>query len=370
MSLRKVLIALALSATLPACNPYNRTGDYYAGPVDSSRFPNVYRGTGASATANGTLTPFRGFVGGQPVGFFTFPVQGGATATRLRFQNAMGVEVNRPLAYAFDPQDTDPFPATPRCAKPADYVFDQQRDYVRFDEQGNIFAGPLPALTSMPGVMPQTFTYNPSVAEVKVTSSGSNPCNEPKSHETVVERSDVSMMLKPPDPKIPDSRATGIPSGKYLAWAIVAPEADVRFADGSVSSRSGLGPQKWGWFDHFLVAYIDGGYIPTRQVTVPGMMGAPDVIELHAVPQNLYVPRVVPAGSMTRPNTAPGSGYDVLAARRGTQGYSPLCKVLTFLPTDPMNPEQDAALINQATVMDTMTFTWCLQFEPQLPLVP
>ena len=52
-----------------------------------------------------------------------------------------------------------------------------------------------------------------------------------------------------------------------MAWLIIDPAAAVyKFTDDPQRLR-GLELQKWGWFNRYLLAYLDGGYIPT----MPGM---------------------------------------------------------------------------------------------------
>ena len=61
---------------------------------------------------------------------------------------------------------------------------------------------------------------------------------------------------------------------------------------------------------------------------------------------------------------AMGGGYDLLDAVRGEPGYSPLCRVLSFEPVDPLHPPTRAADIDASTLHDTGTLVWCLQVAP------
>lgn len=358
MSLRKSALLLALSALTPACNPFDRSGDYYAGPVDPKPFPDQYKGVGFSESeAPGTITAFVATANDQAIEYFAFPAA--AAHLRLRTESAMGIR-DRPNAYVFDPAGDDPLPAA-KCIPPKGYVYDQRRDFVRFDEQGSIF-------TALPSA-----TYTGIVAEVPVVTNGM-PCQGPKSHEDVVDRTDVTFpsgLMKPPVGTPPPAKQLGVPSGKYLAWVIVDPAADVQLARGP-NPNTGLGPQQWGWFDHYLLAYIDGGYVPTVQTMVPGMMGNPDSLVTSAQTQILYAPNtIIDADGMmqmldpTDPaETFYGHGFDVLEHKRGEPGYSPLCKLLTFTPTDPLTPERSAAQIAPTQLdPDPMITVYCLQVE-------
>src|SRR5262249_50901347 len=93
--------------------------------------------------------------------------------------------------------------ATPTCTPPANYQYDEERDDVRLDEQGNIFTL-LPIATEVPG-QASRFDYVPVVAELGVSASG-QPCQSLKSERTV-------------------NSLLGSPAftGNYLLWAINRP---------------------------------------------------------------------------------------------------------------------------------------------------
>ena len=235
-------------------------------------------------------------------------------------------------------------------------MFDQEPDQVRYNLQGNLF-------TTFPDVT-QNPTYVPIVAEVGVISSG-EPCQDIKSEEGVVARTDVKIAKIVPPPANTDGTATGAPDGRYLAWAMIDPSADVLFpdtfaicqaqADPTVchDPQTNLGPQRLGWMDHYLVAYIDGGYLPTTARQDPTADGlTANVIAADA--QILYVP-----------NTSDvGMGNDVLSRKRGEAGYSPLCHIETFSPADPSNLPTDAAQIDPTSLDPEPTparYVYCLQ---------
>jgi len=64
--------------------------------------------------------------------------------------------------------------------------------------------------------------YAPIVAEVPVTSNGEG-CQSIKSSATLVTTSDVVVDTVPPKFPIPNAKPTGVPDGRFLAWAIVDP---------------------------------------------------------------------------------------------------------------------------------------------------
>jgi hypothetical protein len=356
MTRTRLCLVAALAAGMGACQPYDQSGEFYAGAVDPKDFPVVYRGAGISSSSNGTFEANAAVVRGEKVGYYPFPVPASVT-NPLRPRGSS--------VYVFDPGAASPFPSPAKCAPPRGYAYNQYRDYIRFDEQGNIFTR-LPARTVDMLNVVETFTYEPLVAEIAVTSNGV-PCQEPKSATNIVTRKDVTLDLIPPAMGVPNAMASGKPDGKYLAWAIIDPTADVRYPGGALDPRTFLGPQKWGWFDHFLLAYIDGGYVPTAPMTVTapdGMMTTTTVL----VSQNIYVPSSVLVKGAPVPNDDIGTPSDVLQFKRGEAGYSPLCKVMVFTPPDPMNPAMnptDAAMI----VMPTATgkYVYCLQPEKQAP---
>lgn len=343
--MRKTLV-LALLMAAPACNPYERygEGEFYAGTVDPVDFPPAYLGQkGDPKTGGGTVTPHAAFAGatGRRVGIYTFAFGD----TQAMAANPLDVG-HAPPAYVFDPQATSPFPAMPRCTPPKGYVYDAHRDAYRFDEQGNIFT-----------VLPDKKAgYMPVVSEIPVT-SGNEPCQDIKSEETVLARKDV---------------VVGMPSGRYLAWALVDPRAPVAGLDEMPDPNLGvlgITTQKWGWFNHFLVAYVDGGFIPTMAVPDTSATAMPGDMVTQAVTQKLYFPTsipgtdpmtMMPAATMA---TGPGTGYDLVEAARGDAGYSPVCQVFSFTPADPMNPPTTIAAIDMATVMDTKTYVYCLQVQ-------
>jgi hypothetical protein len=328
-----------------------------------------YKGAGfAESEQYGTFVPFPALVAGQYVGFFPFP----AAASHLVLKAGM---TNRPLAYVFDPGANEPIVSPAKCQAPENYVFDQQRDFVRFNEQGNIVTA-----------LPTAATYRPIYAEVKVTTNGTR-CQSIKSHEDVVQDKTVSFegeLVPAPPGAAPPALPSGPPSGKYVAWAVIDPAADVlHFNPDDPGTpfndpNTGLGPQKWGWFDHYLMAYIDGGYIPTMQGMVSDGMGGMQPATV-AQTQALYIPThivddmgmVVENPILDADGNLAPSGFEVLEARRGQPGYSPICEVLLVdteltaaagLPTD-------AAQIDPATVIappagsGIPSFIYCLQTE-------
>lgn len=405
---RTVLFPLALSLAASGCFPYrNHDGDYYAGPIDPSNLPAPYQGAGGSSCTGfapsqqfATCTPATATVqGGALVSYFWFPVSPDVpnpTMLRSVKTNPNGTTTIRDRApvYVFD--NGAEVNDSKSCTPPKDYVYDERRDFVRFDQQGNVFqqkqvaSKDPPALPSDPG-------YQPIYAEVPVASNGED-CNGTHSADGLVDLSNdkkVTLQYDPAPIGNPDFRPVGHGDGKYLAYAIIDPAANVLLP--SIDPRcggkgpcndvtTGLGAQRFGWFDHFLVAYIDGGYVPTSTQTVPGMAGAADQNLVTADTMTLLAPNAFPVmgASMTcdpRDPLGAGSGQPCIAqgfdlilgamiagatkpgvGARGKDGYSPICKVLTFTPPDPANPPKDPTQVNMSSLdPDTNTYVYCLQ---------
>jgi hypothetical protein len=374
---------------LGACNPYTRfVGEASAGAVDPATFPPAYLGistaTGAPNTGNmpGTAqmlaTP--AFVDGNEVDYYGFPYTGDPMLSL-----ATGGALDVPIAYDFD-DDT----SATKCKAPANYVYDQQRDAVRFDQQGNIFImlpdqGYVIDGDSADGTG-QTIVagngYQPIVADVKVESSGPGgtlPCQGTKEEVNLVKRTDVTLSLLPAaNPNIPNAHPSGKPTGTFYARAIIDPSIDVRAPAGYYSPTdpggdtnpvTGLGPQKWGWYQRYLLAYIDGGAIPTNDQVVMDATGkSVDVTAITS--QNLYFPSSHPgqdaSGNIVVVQAqGPGEGFDVMTGARSPavagEVYSPLCEVFVYDPADPMNPDTSVKTIDMTTAQDTGEQIWCLQ---------
>jgi hypothetical protein len=365
------LALLWLLIPVAACSPYDRhEGEYYAGAVDPGKFPAAYLGAGGDGKkSGGVFNASAATAHGVAAPYYAFPfsaAQAGSPDPLAVSTDGDPTAAPAPLAYVFDPSPPtgnadmgagaagDPFPAPPACQVPGGYVYDAQRDNFRLDQQGAIF-------TALP-----TAGYAPVVAEVKVVSKG-EACQELKSADTLVTAGDVSLTTRPPLFNLPNAKPIGVPDGNFLAWAIVDPGATVFFPDGSLDPRSGIGPQKLGWFNHYLVTFLDGGYIPTRNVTVPGMGGKPDVTLVHLTAQNVYFPTLIPTtqptGVVTVGRGTLGAGYDIVDHVRGEPGYSPVCRVFSFAPGDPLHPPASAADINAATLQDNGRFIYCIQVQ-------
>lgn len=349
--------ALLLASLGGACNPYERrAGEYLAGSVDPIKFPSAYLGAGGRGNrpGGGTFQYANGFVRGTPVVYYPLPFNGRQAAASDPLDLST---LTTPLAYVFDPASGDAAPDSDKCAKPQDYVFDKVADAVRYDRQGNIFTK-LPVDSDPVGKT----TYVPIVKEVVVTSN-SNPCQGLKSEAALVKSLDVTVNLAPPPDGVANALPTGRPSGRYLAYAIIDPAADVQPPDKSMLDPvTGLGPQRWGWFQQYLLAYLDGGYIPLK-ILQPGMT------KLQMQSQNLYYPDTIAVDDPENPGTKMltdgdiGMGLDLMEYKRGEGNYSPICRVFSFTPKDPMVPEQSVAevIANADVVTDTKQYVYCLQ---------
>ena len=365
-----VLVVLAA-----ACNPYDyQQGEFNAGPVDAANFPKPYQGVGADPNVpgyfagKGSFTEIRAFINGANAGYYTFPF----TKTQLSASDPLLLPSDTkkqpmsPTAYVFDPAPPSPFPPSQKCIAPAGYTYDpyDRNNDMRLDEQSNIFTL-LPLATEKPG-QASTFEYIPVVSEVAVSADGL-ACQSIKSDAT------LNKVLKNQNP-----------TGKFLLWAIIDPSSGVyrvgqtstmTLPDGSPNPNysPGILVQHWGWFGHYYLAYIDGGYIPKQPVSGGARMTT----------QQLYIPlRITPAGvrcgsvtcqagqvcanntcqscTANRPTTADacptgerccpspqtcinpgasgtcadlgkaGQGYDVLQFKRSDDNYSPVCEVRQY----------------------------------------
>jgi hypothetical protein len=382
---------LLLLAALPVawgCDPYDDFGadDESFGPIDPILFPAANLGTGGDRTrpGRGRFVATPAFADGMPVGYFAyaFPASA-ATADPLRLLDDGKAFADRPIpaAQVFDPIDgVDPFPAMYPCTPPPGYRPDQRRDEVKLNEQGNIFSA-LPEATYSPGVA-ATSSYLPVVRQIRQSSSG-RPCQQVKSVERARE------LL-----------GEGMASERFLAWLIIDAAAAVYPTTGPGPSgptmNPGVGLQNWGWFKRYLIAYLDGGYIPTMETTT---MTMPPRRLVRMVPQRLYHPRRVVVTDMAGtpvmdPMTgmpmiaagARGAGYDVLRARRSDQDYSPVCEVFTYetgappampggMPGPPLLPAQLPKDEEAIMAMFNMTlmpaagaarYVFCLQVKGQV----
>jgi hypothetical protein len=341
------------------CNPYhNLDGDFYLGPVDAEKFQAAYLGQGFDPSSNaGTIVPsYAGIAGGDVIAYYAFP----AGPDALVIDKVGGG--SRAPVYIFD---GDSATDSDKCQKPsADYSYDVQRDFVRFDRQFNVFEDDSPAPP-----LPDDPAYVPIYAEVPVTSNGEG-CQSIHSAEGLV--SNAGVTLKKGDrPSDENAHAVGIADGKYLALAAIDPRATVLFADGTVNDSTGLGAGRFAWFNHMLLEYVEGGVVPTVQAAIPDPNGGPDQMVIAAQTATLFVPNAL-VDAMGMPVCAGldclGQGADLLVGTggdsgvRGDAGYSPICSVRTFTPVDPAAPPLDPADVDPASLdPDDGTLVYCLQ---------
>jgi hypothetical protein len=344
-------IAISLLA-LAACDPYQRFGkgtDSY-GPVDPVNFPPANLGARGDRTraGQGSFTAAAAFVAGDPAAYFAYALPPAAPTSDPLAVAGLGAS----NAFAFDQ----------KCQAPPNYAWDpahMQTDEARLDQQGSIFTA-LPQATYVPG-MAATSTYVPAVRRIPVSAAG-QPCQKLKSADAVMK-----------------AGLNGTPDGALLAWLVIDPAAPVYAPGKSAANDPGIGMQSWGWYNGYLLAYLDGGQFPVGGDIVTDAMGTRIVIRVR--PQKLYYPRsmvtmtrMLPDGTMMT-TAAPGkigAGYDVLQARRGQPGYSPLCQVFTY---DAGAPKDASALPHDAAAVETMfpretllpatpPYVYCLQVTP------
>jgi len=305
-----LVAALGGSSLLPACNPYqnfDKNSEFYAGPIDATTFPKAYQGAlpGPADQGGGTISPNTAFVNGADTFYYLFPLGAGQGADPDGVLDDAPLTIERlsiPDAYVFDPvaQPANALPSPGKCAFSKDYRFDQRTEDYRHDEQGVIF-------TALP-----TAAYFPIVAEVPVTSNG-EACQSILSKAAVKsQRTDITV---------------GKEDGKYLAFAEIDPTADVQ-----PNGANGLGPIHEGFYNKYLVTFIDGGYIPTVDVPAMGM----DDAHTDFVTQRVFFPSsVAGVDDMMMPAAVAndiGGGFDILEAARGDAAYSPICEVWTYDP--------------------------------------
>jgi hypothetical protein len=325
-----------------APDPYENLKDETVGlgAIDPITFPAANLGTGGDRTkpGSGTFSETAAFVGGQPVGYFSYTMNTSSMRDQLRLleNGAPYADVATPTAYVFDATDTAPVPDKNDCTAPPNYDPASARslhdDAFRRDQQGNVFTA-LPVATYNPGVASAT-KYIPVVAAAPLSSAG-RPCQQIKSEKAITDR------LAKPDR-----------NGKYLAWLMIDPAAAVypkEDPEGEMDP-AGLGLQRLGWYKRYLVAYLDGGYIPTVESDImegpAGMQVSKKVVRM--VTQKLYLPRTPVVAGTAMGAAKLGAGYDVLAAKRGDATYSPVCEVVTYDGHMPLPAEmlpKDAAMI-------------------------
>lgn len=321
-----VTLLVAAIAAPGACNPYNNSGEFNAGPVDSSGFPAPYLPANSrkNQAGSGSFVESAAFINGNQTGYFRLaltpsqlapapatPPGGCPTAAtdplRLVDSGKPYAALPTPKAYRF----------TDSCTPPAGYQYDDGRDDLRYDQQGNIF-------TALP-----TATYVPIVRE-NVVSAGGLDCQSIKSEK---------LLLKKLMPSA---------TGAWLFWAVIDPGAGVyRFNDPNATNPmqvGGVGVQSYGWYQQYYLAYLDGGTVPTVDVMVTEPAGGPMPCMPVTKPvtriqtQKLYYPIGMigvpqPDGTVKMVAGALGGGFDVLEAGRDDAGYSPVCAVNSFMPT-------------------------------------
>jgi len=369
--------AIVLVSLTFACgqDPYQdlKSENVGLGAVDPVNFPAANLGVDGNRMqpGSGVFSELHAFVAGADVGYFAYPVNTamGRDPLRVKDNGKPYAPVPTPTAYAFDATNDVPVPDKNKCGPPAGYKPDKRLDPLPgwYSRQNNVFTD-LPKATYNPGVAAAT-TYVPVVAEARA-SSGGHVCQDIKSEKG-----------------LSTARGGKLPAltGQYLAWLIIDPAASVfAFDDPDQTPATSIVVQKWGWYNRYLLAYLDGGYIPVEDVEINvGTMAMPQMQPVtRMVPQKLYVPRgmVTVTDPMTMmPMAVParrGDGYDVLTAARGMPGYSPICEVWTYAlpmampmappPSVEMLPKDAAAIEGDMTLMPTLMpgtprFVYCLQ---------
>ena len=349
------LVATSLSIT--SCDPYGdyRDGNTSLGPVDPVNFPAASLGASGNraAAGRGRFVEVKASADGMTIGYFAYPFPGRVPADPLRLSEDAKPTTKAPLSAAQGAAYAPNAYSFEGCDPPPGYQHDLGRDEFSEAEQGVIF-GELPEATYAPGTASAT-NYLPVVTEI--VKGGRQRCQAYKAVKQVMTK---------------DER----PSGRYMAWALIDPATGVYRFDSMPTNPAeldGLGLQKWGWFNRYLVAYLDGGEVP--QMTSTDMMGKA-IVRMR--PQRLVYPRtMIPMGNMgkTEPGRI-GAGYDILEARRSDADYSPVCEVFTYArdmapmpppgmmapaPTFPTAIDQLSPTELASLMPATTRYTFCLQ---------
>jgi hypothetical protein len=278
--------------------------DVSAGLLDVADFPPEWRGPSYMGGPSGTYSATTGLFIGTTVTFLPLPfatVPGGALDVG---PTGLGGHGHTPPAYRFDVGSSS------HCAAPP-------------AQQGDIFT-----------LVPDGPDYVPIVAEVPVTSHGET-CDAIKSEATLLTRTDVTV---------------GNADGVYRLAPILDPRAATVILP---PGYTGPGvPIQQGWFDRYQLAYIDGPAVPLISVAT----------KTEILAQILYVPDEVPDGMG---GLAPGtvdSGFAIFQFSKTSTGYSPICHVLHFTPTDPSNlPTSFAGVSPQQVDPDQGEYIICMQ---------
>lgn len=322
------LLLLCLAAQ-PACSPYQANDeDAYAGLVDPKGFLSGYVGESLRPDRPWAIRPYTAKIAGKPIFFYSFPypVKPEEQADPLFIPWSQ-----LPSTYSYESLDQPPLPPYLRCIPPEGYQYQPALESYRQDEQGSVFTR-----------LPSDTSYRPIVAEIPVLAANQS-CQLEKSER----------LARQHHPNVE-------PSGRLLVWPVLDPAADVLLPSEvnqkQLPPESALGPQRWGWYRQRLLAYLDGGSIPYKRDDQRGG------VRLEA--QLLLYPAVVVREVDGKPMLVagrPGNGDDVLLAARSDKLYSPLCRVVSFIPANPAQPETDATKIQPNSVEDQGWFTYCVQ---------
>lgn len=348
--LARGIIALAVtSLSVTSCDPYAdyRDGNGSLGPVDPVSFPAASLGANGNrmAAGRGRFVEVKASADGMTIGYFAYPFPGRAPTDPLRLSEDGKPTTKAPLSAAQGPAYAPSAYSFEGCDPPPGYQHDLGRDEFSEAEQGVIFSE-LPEATYTPGVASAT-NYLPVVTEI--VKGGRQRCQAYKAAKQVMTKDEQ-------------------PSSRYFAWAQIDPAAGVYRFDmmpTNPDELDGLGLQKWGWYNRYLVAYLDGGEVP--QMTSTDMMGKA-IVRMR--PQRLVYPRtMIPAaGGKMEPGRI-GAGFDILEARRSDADYSPVCEVFTYARD--MAPMPPAGMMPPAptfpTAIDQLSPTEVASLMPATP---
>ena len=227
---------------LSGCNPYDRrSGEYSAGPVDVSHFPAAYLGAGGDAKrGGGVFQASAAFVDGDGDRLLLVPVRRRAARRRRsagarRLHRAEGLRLRSGRERSLRRQ------ARVRGAGRL-----RLRRAARRLSASTIRATCSPRCPPTPATRRSSPRCRCSRTASRASRSRARArwCRAPTSWPCRCSRR--------PRAAPPDALPTGVPDGRLLAWAIVDPAPRSLPRRHARCRRAGLGPQKIGWFDHYL----------------------------------------------------------------------------------------------------------------------
>ena len=323
------LFSIGCLLLVSACDPYERFGknDDSLGPVDPLNFPPANLGVQPDGSPGnrrlsglGAFTAVPAFAGGVEAAYFAYPFPPGSDATSLR------------LDAEVPPASTCSTPLTGAHPPPAINMIAAATRSPSISRATSSPSCPPPATRPSWGRARATCLWS---REIPV-SSPTMGCQLPKSKETLAQF---------------DGMTAREPDGKFLAFLVIDPGSPV-YPAGAAADHPGVGVQRWGWYNRYLLAYLDGGRDPHRAGDRDGGQAARRHHGRAAwspsactYPRSLVIGR---HGCRRGPGRAWAPATTSWPPGAEPPGYSPMCEVYTYdagLPLPPGEPARDAATI-------------------------